>query len=92
MRKQFINAINSKLNEKYSFKIMVSVMCSSIHLENYHALEIYAVTETETSIVLETETLSFSIGNNYTDISYDVYEDAYIFEYENGVVITLAII
>ena len=92
MKKQFVNAITKKLEEKYTFGIVVSIECPSIHLFNCHTLEVTEIEETETTFDIDTSEMCFKIGKNYTEISYDEYEDEYTFRYENSVVITVAII
>jgi len=92
MEKNFINAITKELEEKYTFNIVVSIECTSIHLQNCHNLEVIKVEETETTIDIDTSDMCFTIGKNYTELSYNEYENEYTFNYENGVVITITII
>ena len=92
MMKNFVNAINEKLENEYSFNVTVSIECPSICLQNCHTLEVFGIEENETSVVIDDEEMSFSIGKNYTEVLYDEYEDEYTFKYENGVVLTVAII
>lgn len=92
MKKQFIDTITKELTEKESINITVSIECAEINLQNCHNLEVEGIEETENTIELATDILTFKIGKNYTKLSFDEYENEYTFEYVNGVVITVTII
>lgn len=92
MKKQFIDTITKELTEKESINITVSIECAEINLQNCHNLEVEGIEETENTIELATDILTFKIGKNYTELSFDEYENEYTFEYVNGVVITVTII
>lgn len=92
MEKKFIDFIEKELAEKDTIHINVSIECEEIHLQNCHNLEVTEVEETEDTITLETDVIPFTIGKNYTELSFDEYENEYTFKYENGVVISITII
>lgn len=92
MMKNFVNAINEKLENEYSFNVTVSIECPTICLQNCHTLEVFGIEETETTIDIDTSDMCFTIGKNYTELSYNEYENEYTLNYENGVVITVTII
>ena len=92
MEKKFFNTIIKELTEKELINITVSIECAEIHLKNCHDLEVTKVEETENTLKLVTDILTFEIGKNYTELSFDEYENEYTFKYENGVVISITII
>lgn len=90
MKEKFVTSIKEELAEKESIYINVSIECEEINLQNCHNLEVTEIAESEEVIELETDVLTFTVGKNYTDLSFNEYENDYIFEYANGVVIHIA--
>ena len=91
MKHQLIKAFTKKIDERYTFNIIVSIECPTIFLQNVHNLEVSDIQETEHTIDIDTTDMCFRIGKNYTEISYNEYENEYAFIYENGVVISITI-
>lgn len=90
MKEKFVTSIKKELAEKETIHINVSIECEGINLQNCHNLDVTEVAESEDVIELETDVLTFTVGKNYTDLSFDEYENDYAFEYANGVVIHIA--
>lgn len=87
-----IKKLKKELTEKGTIGINVLIECSEINLQNCHDLEVEGIKETENAIEFATNVLTFTVGKNYTKLSFDDCENEYIFEYANGVIIRITII
>ncbi len=89
---RLVKAMAERIEKDLEVNVIVSIECAEIHLQNCHSLEIKGIEETDNTIELVTDILTFTVGKNYTESSFDDCENEYTFEYANGVVITIAII
>ena len=90
---QMVCEIEKKLSEKLETEIVVGFDFEAITLHYTNSMNVLGVSVTTEKICIDNDIrCSFEIGMNYSDLIYDEYEDEYIFKYENGMSISIALI
>lgn len=89
---QFINAITEKIKSSMVANIIVFIEYPLISLQNCHDLEVVNIKQNETQFILDVKHIRFTIGKNYSEISYDEVMNEYTFKYENDMVVAIVIL